>query len=191
MIKKILIINFVLFWLFSCSLFWSTTTNTNTVDPWLINYDWTDFSVSIPWNWQVIKDWDKSLPKPWAWKIELSLTSKDMKNWFSNNMLILSSEIINKISSKDFSIWNYAWAKKQYISYREIETKDFIFTDWEPSFLHIFEWKYSENTPKLKFLQIWHICNEKKVFFITIALSQDVTDTSKYNNILKTFACKK
>lgn len=188
MIKKILILIFVLLSLSSCSNPLSSVTSSTW--SWLVSYSWDNFSIDIPWNWQNIENTDESLPKPWNWKIELSLTSKDVKNWFSNNLLVLSSDLKAKISSKDFSIWNYVWAKKEYVNYNLIETKDFTFNDNELSFLHTFEWRYNEQTPKIRFLQVWHVCNEVKVFFVTIALSPEITDSSKYENILKTFSCK-
>jgi len=56
--------------------------------------------------------------------------------------------------------------------------------------LYIFEAKYNYDTPKLKFLQTAHICNQTDAYFFTIALSPLVRDTSKYEAFLKTFKCK-
>jgi hypothetical protein len=85
---------------------------------------------------------------------------------------------------------NNIWAESDYLDYTKLESKEFKFIDEEASILYIFEAKYNLDTPKLKFLQTAHICNQKKAFFLTLALPTTVTDISKYEEFLKTFKCK-
>lgn len=183
MIKKIFIIISLLF-LFSCS---DSTSNENE---WLVNVDKTDFSISIPNNWEIIENTQNILPKPNNWKIELAVASSVLKWWFKNNLLILSDSLNKFTTSKDFSMLNNVWASKDYIEYTKLSSKNLIFDDEEESILYIFEAKYNYDSPKLKFMQTAHICNQNKAFFFTIAIPTSVTDISKYENLLKSFKCK-
>jgi hypothetical protein len=183
--KYFLFLIFISFYFLNSCSFGSTTDNWN----WLIEYSWNGFTFSIPSNWNIITDVNNILPKPNHWNIELAITSKEEKLGFSNNLLVLSSDLTKTISSKDFSLWNTVWSENDYIEYKKLETKDFNFDDKEAGYLHIFEWKYNSNTPRLKFLQTSHVC-DKKVYSITIALSVDNIDTTKYEKILNTFSCK-
>jgi hypothetical protein len=62
--------------------------------------------------------------------------------------------------------------------------------DEEKSIVYIFEAKYNIDTPKLKFLQTAHICNQDKAYFLTLAIPVTIKDISKYEYLLSTFACK-
>lgn len=179
MVKKYL---FFLLFLTSCWVTWTTNTD------WLTSYSWNGYSLSIPSTWNILTDSENLIPKPSHWKVELSVRSKEVKLWFSNNLLVLSTDLTDTVTSKDFSLWNTAWAENDYRDYKKLEAKDITFDDKEIWYLHIFEWRYNQNTPKLKFLQTAHVC-DKKVYSITIALSIDNTDYSKYEKILNTFAC--
>jgi len=182
MFKKIFLVSVLL--LVSC---WDNTVVDNV---WLNNIDKWNFSINIPSNWEIIENTQNILPKPNNWEIELAVASKVLKNWFKNNLLILSDELNTFTSSKDFSMLNNVWASKDYIDYTLLDTKKFIFTDLEESVLYIFEAKYNYDSPKLKFLQTAHICNQKKWYFFTIAIPVSIKDTSKYEALLQSFACK-
>lgn len=188
MFKKIFVLFFVIFYISSC---WDTTT-TDPVVPatWLIKTETPNMSIEVPTNWEVVKDTDNVLPKVKNGKIELAVTSKSSVNGFSNNLLILSDELSKYTTSKEFSMLNNIWAEADYLDYTKLESKEFKFTDEEVSTLYIFEAKYNLDTPKLKFLQTAHICNQKNAFFLTLALPTTATDTSKYEDFLKTFKCK-
>lgn len=184
MFRKILVICFLCFFIFSC---WSEETNTQT---WLIKQETQNISIDIPSNWEVISDKENILPKAKDGEIELAVTSKNAVNWFANNMLILSDDLQKYVSSKEFAMLNNIWAQTDYLDYTSIESKDFKFSDWEASMLYVFEAKYNIDTPKLKFMQTAHICNQNKAYYITIALPTSVTDTAKYEEFLASMACK-
>jgi hypothetical protein len=76
------------------------------------------------------------------------------------------------------------------LDYQKLDSKEITFNDDEVSMLYVFEAKYNLDTPKLKFLQTAHICNQNKVFLLTIAVSKNIKDISKYEELLSTFACK-
>ena len=184
MFKKIFILIFISFFLVSC---WETTTiNTS----WLVKTETNTLSIEVPSNWSVIKQVDEILPKAKNGKIELAVTSDTTINWFANNLLILSDDLNSFVTSKEYSMLNNIWAETDYLDYTKIDSKEFKFLDEEVSMLYIFEAKYNLDTPKLKFLQTAHICNQNKWFFFTIAVPTNVTDTSKYEYLLSTFTCK-
>ena len=85
---------------------------------------------------------------------------------------------------------NNVWAQTDYLDYTELDSKEFTYTDLEKSILYTFEAKYNIDTPKLKFLQTAHVCNQNKAYFITLAIPTSVIDTSKYEDFLATFTCK-
>ncbi len=185
MIKKYFFILIVSLFLTSC---WSKESLNNESS--LIPVDNENFSFNIPWNWEVIKDKESILPKAKDWNIELAATSKSVVSGFSNNLLILSDDLKKLTTSKDYSILNNIWAEQDYLEYKKLSSKDIIFADDEVSIVYEFEARYNTDTPKLKFLQTASVCNKTKGYFITIALPTNVTDTSKYIELLSTFSCK-
>jgi len=184
MFKKTFVLLFFLFFLFSC---WEEDTSTES--EWLKTVDKTEFSISVPSNWEIINNTEDILPKPNKWNIELAVASNIAKLWFKNNLLILSDDLNSFTNSKDFSMLNNLWASKDYIDYTALSSKDFTFADEEQSILYTFEAKYNYDSPKLKFLQTAHICNQTKAFFFTIAIPASVIDTSKYEFLLQSFKC--
>jgi len=184
MYKKLSVFVFLSFLLFSC---WSSDTTTTS---WLVKQETQNISIEVPSNWEVITDKENILPKAKDWEIELAVSSKTVVNWFANNMLILSADLAKYTTSSDFAMLNNIWAQTDYIDYTSIESKEFTFADEEKTMLYIFEAKYNLDTPKLKFLQTAHICNQNKAYYVTIALPTSVTDTSKYEEFLATLACK-
>ncbi len=186
MFKKVFVLMFMSFLLYSC---WSTK-EVVVIPSWLIKKETVNISISIPTNWYVIEDKAKIFPNIKEWKIELAAISKEVVNWFSNNLLILSDDLKTLTTSKDFSMINNVWASKDYLDYKKIASKDFKFVDEEVSVLYIFQAKYNIGTPTLKFLQTAHICNQNKAYFLTLAISTSVIDTSKYEEFLATFTCK-
>ncbi|QFR39445.1 hypothetical protein A9Q91_04425 [Candidatus Gracilibacteria bacterium 28_42_T64] len=188
MFKKVLCLLFLSLFIVSCGDDALETTEVSTKG--LTQMPLSDFSISIPASWGVIEDVERILPKPSDGNIELAVTSKEIKAGFSNNMLILSDTLNTFTTSKEFSMLNNVGASKDYLEYTKLDSKEIIFTDEEVSILYIFEAKYNMETPKLKFLQTAHVCNQNKAFLFTIALSTEIKDTSKYEALIKTFKCK-
>ncbi len=180
-ISKTFILFMLIFWLFSC---WDTSS-----DSWLVSKVLDKFEVGIPASWNVIDSWDSTmLPKPNYGEISLVASSIEPRDGFSNNLLILEDKIKKEIDSKNFSIFTNLWARNDYESYYELEAKDFVFNDKEESKLYVFEARYNENTPRIKFMQVGHICDDDS-YLLTIALSSSIEDYSRYEDILKTFKC--
>ena len=183
--KKLLIIIFVVFFITSCGDDTEVITSS-----WLETLETEKLSIEIPSNWKILENTEDILPKIKQGKIELAVASEDIVNGFSNNLLILSDDLDSFTTSKDFSMLNNVWASADYLDYTKLESKEFIFTDEEVSIIYIFEAKYNLDTPKLKFLQTAHVCNQTDAFFLTLALPTSIQDTSKYESFLKTFKCK-
>jgi hypothetical protein len=182
MFKNIFILIFISLFLVSC---WDSNTNT-----WLIKTETENISISIPSNWKIIESTKDILPKAKYWEIEFAVMSENVVNGFSNNLLILSDTLNKYTTSKEFSMLNNIWAQTDYIDYTKISSKDITFTDEEVSTLYIFDAKYNLDTPKLKFLQTAHICNQNKAYFLTLAIPTTIKDTTKYEYLLSTFNCK-
>ncbi len=185
MYKKLLVVLFITFFISSCG-----DETTTVVSSWLEKIETENISIEIPLSWKILENTEDILPKIKSGKIELAVASENIVNGFSNNLLILSDKLETFTTSKDFSMLNNVWASADYLDYRKLESKEFKFADEEVSVIYIFEAKYNLDTPKLKFLQTSHICNQTDAFFITLALPTSIQDTSKYESFLKTFRCK-
>lgn len=185
MIKKVFVLFFVISSLISCGDE-EVATSTN----WLVKKETQNISIQIPSNWIEISNKENILPKVKNWNVELAVSAEKAVNWFSNNLLILSDDLKTHVTSSEFSMLNNIWAQTDYLEYLELDSKEFTFADQEKSILYSFEAKYNLDTPKLKFLQTAHICNGTKAYFLTIAIPTTITDTSKYEEFLATFACK-
>lgn len=179
--KKISILFLSLF-LFSCA--------SEVTDTTLQNYNGEFFSVQIPNNWVILNGDEKVLPSPNVWSIALSIASPEAVNGFSNNLLILEEDLNYDITASDFSKMNNDSSQKSYAEYLLREEKEIEFADGEKSKIFIFDAKYDSKTPKLTFLQTARICNEKKSFFLTLALPMDIKETARYEEMISTFECK-
>lgn len=181
--KKIFLLIFLFLLLASCS------SKTTEVKSSLTSYNWSWFSIDVPVSWLVIESSGSTLPKPREGNLEVVVTSKEQKDWFINNLIILSKELEETTTSVDFMTKNNPKNYKWYEEYLEESSKDFEFTDWEKTKLYIFNAKYNKDSPKLKFIQTARVCWEKKSFFLTIGLSLNITDIAKYEDIFKSFNC--
>lgn len=184
MIKKIIIISFLLTFLSSC--FWSK----EEIDSWLKDIVRPAFTMQLPVNWEIIEDKQSILPTPRFWEIELAVTSTVSNAWFSNNLLILSEQLDKITTPKEYSMLNNIWAETDYLEYTKLETKNITFADGNEWLLYIFETKYNLDSPRLKFLQTANICGVYNAYFMTIAIPTNIRDTSRYEYLLSTFKCR-
>ena len=177
-----------LFLLLPLWLSWCIFNDDTVNNTWLKLVTLKQFDIYIPENWENILDIDKVLPKPKDWIIELATVSQTHVNWYSNNIIILSSNLNKIINSKDYSIINNIWSSNEYYNYRLIESKDFSFNDQEQSMLYIFSAKYNLKSPVLNFLQTAYICNNK-AYLITLSITSNIVDFKKYEDLISTFKC--
>lgn len=177
--KKILIISlFCAFFTISC---WTTETTSTKV------YEWKWFKISIPSAW--LETSKKDLPDVKNWTIELALTSSEISAWFSNNMVILWEDLIKDTTSTEYMNTNYIRTTGSMIDFVSLKNETIKFKDSTESKIIEFEAKYTNDTPKRKFIQTAKICN-KKAYLITIWINLDNKNTSKYEDLVKSFECK-
>ena len=184
--KKIFVIVFSILFLASC---WEEDGSTVSSE-WLFKYQTSDFSIQLPSSWDVIDNDDNTLPNPSNGVIELAASSKTAKSGVKNNILILSDTLNSFTTSKEFSILNSVWASRDYVDYAQLESKKLVFSDDEESVLYVFEAKYNQDTPSLKFLQTAYVCGQNKAFLLTIAISKWTKDISRYEELFTRFNCK-
>ncbi|MDD2487270.1 MAG: hypothetical protein PHS92_02790 [Candidatus Gracilibacteria bacterium] len=180
--KKSIVLAISLFLLASCGSSTSTTTDANVKD-----YTGTGFSMSIPSSWTIVDS--KQLPNVKNGNIELAVSSSDISSGFANNLIVISEKLNEDITSKKYSIINYALTSGSYVEFTKLDEKTINFSDKDESNQYTFEAKYNTSTPKRKFLQTSKVC-DKQVYLITIGLSTDIKDATKYENLMKSFSCK-
>lgn len=144
----------------------------------------------VPINWVNLTEKEETLPSPSFWEVALAFASTDFQDGFSNNILIIKDMLNYETSSAEFSSLNNIGATGEYLEYEKVEEKEISFSDDEKSILYTFVARYNEQSPKLTFLQTAHICEGKKSFFLTIALPMNITDATRYEEIITSFACK-
>lgn len=183
----------------SCLSSWSDTSETSTTtndqektttSGWVKYFPGKDFSMNIPAAWNIVTNDKQTIPNPKNGTVELAITSPETKSGFANSLIVLSQNLENYTTSKEYSIINNVWAESEYLNYVKLSGKEFSFDDWETTIMYIFEAKYSTATPVLKFLQTAYVCKWNKAFFLTIALPTTIKNTSKYEKLLASFACK-
>lgn len=153
-----------------------------------VPFSWENFTMDIPKSWIAV---DKSaLPATKNGSIVLALTSTDIVSGFSNNMSIMKEKLTEKMTSKKYSIVNYALTTGEYKDFTKLDEKTLVFTaDKDETNLYVFEAKYSDKTSKQKFVQTAKVCNDS-VYLITIALGLSSGSTTRYEDLIKTFTCK-
>ncbi len=195
MLKKIFILIFLSLFLTSC--FWKADdteleenkkVSSEIKEQWSklakIAGDW--FLIELPKSLVKVKD----LPTPRVWKLVLAMQSKEMINWFVNNIVIIKQILDKKISSKEFSIINQVRARTKYVNYKKLDMEDIIFSDGDISILYFFEARYNTKVAKQHFLQVWKVCPDKSAYIITIWLNPRIFDYKKYENFIKSFKCR-
>lgn len=176
-----IIVLFCVFLLVSCGT--STDTSLNTTP-----FAGEGFSINIPNTWITV---DKAaLPATKNGTVGLALTSADIVSGYSNNMSIIKEKITETMSSKKYSVVNYALTTGAYKEFVKLDEKTITFGDNDESNLYIFEAKYNLNTPKQKFIQTAKVCGDT-VYLMTFGLGLSTGVTTKYEDLIKTFSCTK
>lgn len=134
---------------------------------------------------------DKSaLPSPKNGTVALALTSTEIVSGYSNNMSILKERLTEAMTSKKYSVVNYALTTGAYKDFVKLDEKTITFTDKDESNLYTFEAKYNTDTPKQKFIQTSKVCGDT-VYLMTFGLGLTTGATTKYEDLIKTFTCTK
>jgi hypothetical protein len=92
------------------------------------------------------------------------------------------------MTSSRYSTMNNLQTKKNYLEYGIVKEMDITFSDNETSRLFVFEAKYNETTPRLKFIQTARVCGTR-VYLLHFTLALD-KKSDNYSKVLETFTCK-
>ncbi|MDD4530561.1 MAG: hypothetical protein PHO80_03370 [Candidatus Gracilibacteria bacterium] len=184
-IKKFFVVGFLTFLLSSCG----TSTETSTIST-TSKYDKNQyFAITIPTTWEILGENDFTKPK--KGKVDLAARStSEISGGFSNNIVIISDKLTTATTSKKYSIVNYTLSTGEYVDFVKVSEKNIKFSDGDESAIYIFEAKYNTNSVKRKFIQSAKVCTDR-AFLMTIGIDLKITDTSKYEDLIKSFECKK
>lgn len=114
--------------------------------------------------------------------------SPDMKYGFSNNLIVMKDGLNSIVTSSKYSELNNLQTSRNYLEYTKLQDTEFTFSDSETSRLYVFEARYNQTTPKMKFIQVARVCGSS-VYFLHFSLSLDKSPDN-YISLLKTFQCK-
>lgn len=145
--------------------------------------------MEVPKAWVAVEQ--DALPTIKNGVIAAAFTSSEISSGFANNLTILKDTLTEAISSKKYSVVNYALTTGGYKDFVKLSDSSIAFTsDKDESNLYAFEAKYNDTTPKQKFLQTAKVCG-KSVYLITMGLNLSIGSTTKYEDLIKTFTCVK
>lgn len=181
---RLLVLLIVPFVFASCTLP-GTQDEGEVVEENTIVYEDEQVSLRVPKSWS---GKTQNLPTPRIGSIVTAFVSPEVKQWFANNLLIISDTLMNIMTSRRYSELNNLQTKKNYYEYASIKEEDMTFSDNEATRVYVFEAKYNETTPKLKFIQTARVCGTK-VYLLHFTLSPE-KKSDNYISLLKTFTCK-
>jgi len=100
----------------------------------------------------------------------------------------MSNTLESIVTSKKYSELNQLQTSKNYLEYTKTTDRDITFSDEETSRVYIFEARYNESSPRMKFVQTARVCGTT-VYLLHFSLSLD-KDPALYVPLLQTFVCK-
>lgn len=92
------------------------------------------------------------------------------------------------ITSAKYSELNQLQTTKNYLEYTKLQDEDFTFSDAEKSKLYVFEARYNQTTPRMKFIQTARVCGTH-VYLLHVSIALDKTPDN-YIELFRTFTCK-
>ena len=99
------------------------------------------------------------------------------------------SDTLDRImTSTRYSELNNLQTTKNYLEYTKLKDEAFTFTDSETSRLYIFEARYNQTTPRMKYIQTARVCGTR-VYLLHFSLSLD-KNPDIYSKLLESFTCK-
>ena len=172
----------LVFILSSCSLPGTQTESTDNT----VLYENTVFQMQVPKTWTEAKKQD--IPAPRHGNILLAFVSPEVKYGFSNNLIVMQDSLSSIITSKRYAELNAIQTSKNYLEYTKLQDQEFIFSDKEVSRLYVFEARYNQTSPRMKFVQTARVCGSE-VYLLHFSLALDKSPDI-YTELLKTFVCK-
>lgn len=179
-----------LFFLAACSLPGTQTETTVSTDSASADttalYQTDAISMSVPKTWAQTQT--GSLPSPHHGVIVTAYTSPEVKYGFANNLLIMQDTLTNIVTSVKYSELNHLQTTKNYLEYTKLQELPLTFADDETSKVYVFEAKYNQTTPRMKFIQTARVCGTS-VYILHFSLSLEKSPAN-YIDLMKTFICK-
>ncbi len=166
----------------ACSL---PGTQTESTDNTILHEEKT-FQMQVPKTWVAAQP--QNIPAPRHGSILLAFVSPEVKYGFSNNLIIMQDTLTSLITSKRYAELNSLQTSKNYLEYTKLQDKEFIFSDEEVSRLYVFEARYNQTSPRMKFVQTARVCGSQ-VYLLHFSLALDKSPDI-YTELLKTFVCK-
>jgi hypothetical protein len=92
------------------------------------------------------------------------------------------------MTSEKYSEQNNLQTTKNYLEYSPVKDTIITFNDSETSRLYVFEARYNQTTPKMRFIQTSRVCGTR-VYLLHFTLSLD-KNPDIYSKLLESFTCK-
>lgn len=73
----------------------------------LVVYENDDFNMNVPENWIVYGQDSNLIPKPRVGEVALAISSTEVQNGFSNNLLVLKEALRTELDSQKFTTFNH------------------------------------------------------------------------------------
>lgn len=181
---RLFIVFVIPFILAACSLP-GTQDENSVVEENTVTFENDQISMLVPKTWSGKTE---SLPSLRAGSVIAAFISGDVRQGFANNLLIISDDLMNVMTSKRYSEFNNLQTKKNYYEYSSLKEEDMTFSDNETTRVYVFEARYNETTPKMKFIQTARVCG-RKVYLLHFTLSPE-KKSENYISLMKTFTCK-
>lgn len=146
------------------------------------------YQISVPASWSQVLAED--LNSPAAGEFELGYRSEIPRQWFYNNLVILSESREGTKTTLQFVDGVVVRDARQYTSFESLE-KDLIrLADGQDTIVHTFRARYNAVTGEYIYLQSGSLCDDK-AYIITIGLHTDTSeeDLSRYKSIIQSFTC--
>ncbi len=172
----------LIFSLSACSLPGTQTESTDNT----VLYENTVFQMQVPKTWTEANK--QSVPAPRHGSVLLAFVSPEVKYGFSNNLIVMQDSLSSIITSKRYAELNSIQTSKNYLEYTKLQDQEFTFSDTEISRLYVFEARYNQTSPRMKFIQTARVCGSN-VYLLHFSLALDKSPDI-YTELLKTFVCK-
>lgn len=173
--------------LLSAGCFDNTASPTTDVGNDLIAIKKGVIEISVPKAWREVKESDfKYLGK----SIVLAYSSLNYTNGFANNIAITEEPLKQAFTSLEYADANSINSARFLDNYTKLDEKSITVKDENnkdiPARIHIFEARMDKIEKLRKYIQLY-VTQGMTGYTITVVTSLDEQDTTKFENLLKTF----
>lgn len=145
-----------------------------------------EFSIQIPESWWAIREDD--IPTPKSWSVVLAYSSASERQWYLNNIVVLSAPSLSKETSSSLMKSSVQSLQKNIENFKIIEEKTVSFVDEQSWTIVSYSGKYNDTTPLTTYIQTARVCGDNN-YYLTISLAETLESYERYEYILQTFQC--